>query len=46
MLEKILEAIKAGQVVVLDGNKLVGGTAQRMDKALGLERILAERGAK
>ena len=46
MLEKILEAIKAGQVVVLDGNRLVGGTAQRMDKALGLERILAERGAK
>lgn len=46
MLEKILEAIKAGQVVVLDGNKLVGGTAQRMDKALGLERILAERRAK
>ena len=46
MLEKILEAIKEGQVVVLDGNKLVGGTAQRMDKALGLERILAERGAK
>lgn len=46
MLEKILEAIKEGQVVVLDGNKLVGGTAQRMDKALGMERILAERGAK
>ena len=34
-LEEILNAIKAGQVLVLDGNQLVGGTADRMNVALG-----------
>jgi hypothetical protein len=34
-LEEILTAIKAGQVLMLDGNQLVGGTADRMNQALG-----------
>jgi len=34
-LGEILQAIKAGQVLMLDGNKLVGGTADKMNTALG-----------
>lgn len=45
LLTKILEAIEAGQVLMLDGDTLVGGTAEKMDRALGQRRILAERGA-
>ena len=45
VLEEILSAIKAGQVLVLDGDTLVGGTANRMDRKLGQIRVLAERGA-
>lgn len=45
MLERILSAIEKGQVIVLDGDAIVGATADRMDNALGLRRILATRGA-
>ncbi len=45
VLEEILSAIKAGHVLVLDGDTLVGGTANRMDRKLGHLRVLAERGA-
>ena len=44
-LDKILAAILAGQVIVLNGDAVVGGTAGRMDAVLGDRRILAERGA-
>ncbi len=45
MLEKILSAIERGQVLTLDGDAIVGGTADRMDNALGRRRALAARGA-
>jgi len=45
MLEKILAAIQEGQVLTLDGDTLVGATANRMDTALGQRRALASRGA-
>ena len=45
MLGKIYQAIKDGQVLALDGDKLVGGTAARMDNKMGQTRVLVERGA-
>jgi hypothetical protein len=45
MLDKILTAMEKGQVILLDGDAVVGGTANRMDTALGQRRILASRGA-
>lgn len=45
MLEKILAAIEKGQVLTLDGDSIVGATADRMDNALGRRRALAARGA-
>lgn len=45
MLEKILTAIEKGQVITLDGDALVGATANKMDNALGRRRALASRGA-
>ena len=44
-LDKILAAIERGQVLLLDGDALVGGTVNRTDAALGQRRLLAERGA-
>ncbi len=44
-LDRILEAIKDGQLIVLDGDKVVGGTASRMNGALGDIQLLTERGA-
>jgi phage-related protein len=44
-LDSILAAIEKGQVLLLDGDALVGGTAQRMDNALGRRRALTARGA-
>ena len=44
-LDRILAAIERGQIIALDGDKLVGGTAERMDKRLGQLRVLAARGA-
>lgn len=46
MLSKILAAIEKGQVLTIDGNKLVGATAAKTDTALGQRRVLVERGAK
>ena len=45
MLEKILTAIEKGQILTIDGDSLVGATANRMDNALGRRRDLAARGA-
>ncbi len=45
MLERILTAIEKGQVIALDGDAIVGATADRMDSALGRRRTLASRGA-
>lgn len=45
ILEKILAAVQQGQVVLLDGNTLVGATAGRMDTKLGQRKMLVERGA-
>lgn len=45
LLEKILDAIEKGQVLTIDGDTLVGATADRMDTALGRRRVLATRGA-
>ena len=44
-LDSILAAIEKGQVLLLDGDALVGGTAQKMDNALGRRRALTARGA-
>jgi hypothetical protein len=44
-LDKILAAIERGQILTIDGNALVGATANSMNNALGQRRILAERGA-
>ena len=45
-LDKILAAIERGQVLVLDGDAVVGGTADRMNRRLGQDRELVARGAK
>lgn len=45
MLERILAAIEKGHILVLDGDAVVGGTVGKTDAALGLRRILVERGA-
>lgn len=44
-LDKILTAIEKGQVLTLDGKKLIGGTVNAYDTALGQRRMLAARGA-
>lgn len=44
-LDKILAAIERGQIIALDGDALVGATADRMDRVLGQRRILAAKGA-
>ena len=44
-LDRIYEAIRRGQVIMLDGKVLVGSTADRYDTELGQRRVLAERGA-
>lgn len=44
-LDRILAAIERGQIITLDGDALVGATANRMNSALGQRRVLAERGA-
>ena len=44
-LDKILTALERGQILVIDGDKLVGATAGSIDKHLGQRRILAARGA-
>lgn len=44
-LDSILEAIKQGQVIALDGDKLVGRTVNKTDAALGQRRVLVTRGA-
>ena len=44
-LDQILQAIERGQILTIDGNALVGATANTMNSALGQRRILAERGA-
>lgn len=45
ILEKILAAIERGQVLVLDGDAIVGGTLNRTDQLLGQRRELVEMGA-
>lgn len=44
-LDSILSAIEKGQILMLDGDAVVGATAARMDNALGRRRALASRGA-
>ena len=44
-LDLIHEAIKRGQVIALDGTKLVGATVNAYDNKLGQRRSLAARGA-
>lgn len=44
-LNKILAAIERGQVLTINGDKLVGATVNTMNSALGQRRVLAERGA-
>ena len=45
MLERILGAIEKGQVLLLDGNTLVGATAGKMDNTLGQRQVMVGRGA-
>lgn len=44
-LDAILAAIEHGQVLMIDGDQLVGATASRYDATLGQRRALAARGA-
>jgi len=44
-LDRILSAIERGQILTIDGDILVGATADRYDSELGLKRTLAARGA-
>jgi phage-related minor tail protein len=44
-LDKILAAIERGQIIAIDGDKLIGATVDAMNSALGQRRVLAERGA-
>lgn len=44
-LDKILAAIERGQVLTIDKNLLIGGTAEGYDTVLGQRRALAARGA-
>lgn len=44
-LDAILSAIRAGQVIMLDGRQLIGATAEGYDITLGQRRVLAARGA-
>ena len=44
-LDSILAAIERGQVLLLDGDAVVGGTVNRMDAALGRRRALTVRRA-
>jgi phage-related protein len=44
-LDSILAAIERGQVLLLDGDALVGGTADRMNRQLGQLQLLTARGA-
>lgn len=46
LLERILTAIEKGQILVLDGDAVVGGTAHKMDRKLGQIRLEAARGAR
>lgn len=45
VLDKILAAIERGQVITIDGNLLIGATANGYDQALGLRRDLMAKGA-
>lgn len=44
-LDKILAAIEHGQILTIDGDTLVGATANKMDNTLGQRRALVARGA-
>lgn len=44
-LDRILTAIERGQIITIDGDQLVGATADRYDRRLGARRMLAARGA-
>ena len=44
-LDRILAAIEKGQILMLDSDKVVGGTAAKYDTVLGQRRTLAARGA-
>lgn len=44
-LDSILSAIEKGQVLLLDGDTLVGATARKMDSSLGQRHVLVGRGA-
>ena len=44
-LDAILAALERGQILTIDGDKLVGATVNSMNSALGQRRLLAERGA-
>lgn len=46
VLERILVAIEKGQILLLDGDAVVGGTADRINKKLGMMQVLSARGAK
>jgi phage-related minor tail protein len=44
-LDQILKAIERGQILTINGDTLVGATANAMNNALGQRRMLVERGA-
>ena len=46
VLGQILQAIRDGQVLIMDGDTVVGRTANKMDSRLGQLRALSARGAR
>ena len=44
-LDRILAAIERGQILTIDKDLLIGGTATDYDKTLGQRRVLVARGA-
>ena len=44
-IDQLVAAVEKGQVIALDGKKLIGATAETIDNVLGKNRVMAAKGA-
>lgn len=44
-IDQLIAAVEKGQVIALDGKKLIGATAETIDNVLGKNRVMAAKGA-